>query len=319
MQTILIIEDDDIVLDLLDAQLSSSFNLLKATNILDGLNFLRNKNCDVIIVDLHVPKLEHGVEFLDIAIKEYQEKLKIVLTGFDDVIDAFSERKVYRLQKPYSMLDLMTLIKRALEMNEFYELKMLTEHLKEPPTSIDEFDSMTAVLEKRNTELSILKRIADIVLSVPDKEMYGEVLDVVLEITESDVGGFGYIEEKTGEFVEPSLTRHIWEKCQVEDKDIRFSVESFRKMPTWGRVFYNHEVSYSNSPLLQVPEGHIDINRALMVPIMFRGELIGIIAVANKEDDYSATDIEVMSSITNHIAPILNARLQRDGIRANDK
>jgi len=50
-----------------------------------------------------------------------------------------------------------------------------------------------------------------------DEEMYHSVLGIVLEEMQSRFGVFGYLDER-GDFVVPSMTRHIWEKCRVPDK-----------------------------------------------------------------------------------------------------
>ena len=166
-----------------------------------------------------------------------------------------------------------------------------------------------AELEMSETEreLSIRNRIAEVFLRVPDEEMYGEVLEVVLETMESKYGVFGYIEED-GALVCPSMTRDIWDKCQLADKDIVFPRETWGGI--WGRALTEKKTLYSNK-LLRVPEGHIPIFRALTIPILHRGEIIGMLLVGNKATDYEAKDKEMLEKIADRIAPILHARLQK--------
>ena len=64
-------------------------------------------------------------------------------------------------------------------------------------------------MKKSETEKTIMKRIAEIFLSVPDEEMYGEVLQVILKFMKSRFVIFGYI-DKEDAWVSPSLTRDIW-------------------------------------------------------------------------------------------------------------
>jgi transcriptional regulator with GAF, ATPase, and Fis domain len=51
----------------------------------------------------------------------------------------------------------------------------------------------------------------------------------------------------------------------------------------------------------------------LCVPILHQGKLIGHFKVANKKEDYNEQDVALLETIARHIAPVLNARLQRDG------
>ena len=163
-------------------------------------------------------------------------------------------------------------------------------------------------LQKSERELAIRNRISNIFLTVTDDEMYGEVLQVVLEAMKSRYGVFGYIDENRA-FVCPSMTRDIWEKCQVPDKTIVFPRESWGGI--WGRALIEKKSLYANEGL-RVPEGHIPIQRALDVPIIYQGEVIGNVLVANKATDYNEQDQRSLEAIVGHIAPVLYARLQRE-------
>jgi len=163
-------------------------------------------------------------------------------------------------------------------------------------------------LRKSERELAIRNRISNIFLTVPDDEMYGEVLQVLLEAMESRYGVFGYIDENK-DLVCPSMTRAIWEQCQVPDKTIVFPRESWGGI--WGRALIEKKSLYANEGL-RVPEGHISIQRVLVVPIMYHGNTIGLLEVANKATDYDEQDQRFLETIADHIAPVLYARLQRE-------
>ena len=163
-------------------------------------------------------------------------------------------------------------------------------------------------VQTRTAELALRNRILDIFLTVSDEEMYGKVLEVVLEAMESDYGIFAYIDEQEN-LVCPSLTRDVWERCQVPDKTIIFPRDSWGGI--WGRALVEQKTQYSNEPL-HVPEGHLPIHRVLVVPILHRGQTIGILEVANKAAAYDGRDIGLLETIANKIAPTLAARLERD-------
>jgi len=163
-------------------------------------------------------------------------------------------------------------------------------------------------LRESERRLSIRNRIAEIFLTTADDEMYGEVLEVLLEAMESKYGIFGYIDEQ-GVLIIPSLTRDVWEQCQVADKTIIYPRERWGGI--WGRALIEKRSLYANEDL-RVPEGHVPITRILVVPIMYGGEVIGLLEVANKATDYTEKEREFLESIAGYIAPVLNARLQRD-------
>ncbi|MFB0515894.1 MAG: ATP-binding protein [Candidatus Neomarinimicrobiota bacterium] len=157
-------------------------------------------------------------------------------------------------------------------------------------------------------ELSIRNEIANIFLTTADDMMYGEVLECVLKALESKYGVFGYI-DSDGAIVYPSMTRDIWDQCQIPDKSIVFPRESWGGI--WGRALTEKRTLYSNKPF-KVPEGHIAIDRAIDVPIIHKGDVIGNLMVGNKATDYDDKDVEMLETIANYIAPVLSARLQRD-------
>jgi len=163
-------------------------------------------------------------------------------------------------------------------------------------------------LRKSERELAIRNSVANIFLTVPDEQMYGEVLRVILETMESEHGIFGYIDDD-GALVCPSLTRDVWDQCQMPGKDIVFPREVWGGI--WGRALTEKKTLLSNQTA-QVPEGHIAIRRVLAVPIVHHGEAIGLLMVANRATDYGEDDQELLEAIAHATGPILSARLERD-------
>jgi PAS domain S-box-containing protein len=157
-------------------------------------------------------------------------------------------------------------------------------------------------------ELAVRNSISDIFLGFPGEEMYGEVLKVVLAATESKYGIFGYIDEDEA-LVVPSMTREIWENCRVADKSTRCPRERWSGI--WGRALTEKKSLYANGGL-HLPEGHIPLKRVLVVPVMYKGGVIGLLQVADRVTDYNDDNKRFLEAIADHIAPILHARLWRD-------
>ena len=163
-------------------------------------------------------------------------------------------------------------------------------------------------LRESEQRIALKHRIAHICLTVPDDQMYGEVLSVVLEVMHSSQGLLGYIDED-GALVVPSLTRDVWEKCAVANKSLRFPRETWGGI--WGRSLIEKHAFCHNQPG-KVPQGHVAIARCLSVPIVHNDELVGLLLVANKAADYTQSDLEQLQRIVDFLAPVLHARLQRD-------
>jgi PAS domain S-box-containing protein len=175
-------------------------------------------------------------------------------------------------------------------------------------TDITERKRTEEALQESERELSIRNRVQGIFLTTKDDEMYAEVLRVLLEAMESEYGIFGYIDEHEALIV-PSMTRDVWERCRIADKTTVFPRDKWGGI--WGRALIEKKTLCANEGL-HVPKGHVPITRVLVVPIMYGGEVVGVFEVANKPTDYSEKDQAFLERIAAHVAPILNARLQRD-------
>jgi PAS domain S-box-containing protein len=175
---------------------------------------------------------------------------------------------------------------------------------------ISSFKKAAYELKESEYELSIRNRIANIFLTVPDDEMYGEITPIFLEATGSTYGVFGYIDDNDA-LVVPSMTRHIWDKCQVSDKRLVFPRETWGDS-SWPRAIREKRTIFSNEPSKNIPKGHVAIRRNISLPIIHQGQVIGLIQVANKKTNYDDKDILLLETIGQSIAPVLQARLQRD-------
>ncbi len=134
-------------------------------------------------------------------------------------------------------------------------------------------------LRRSEKSLAVKNHIANIFLTISDEDMYGEVLNLIWKTMESSYGFFGYLDENRS-FVVPSLTMDVWDECRVEGKTLVFPEAEWTGL--WGRALRERATFTSNGPFT-VPEGHVKLTSLLTVPIVYRQESIGLLAVANKE------------------------------------
>lgn len=162
-------------------------------------------------------------------------------------------------------------------------------------------------LRESEWALGIRNRIAYILLSKPEAEIYDEVLQVVLQAMESEYGYFGYINEQ-GALVLPTLTTDVWEQCNMPDKESVFQPEEWGGL--WGRALQEKRTLFANEGL-SPPFGHVSIQCVIVTPILYQDVLVGIIAVANRPTPYTEKDVELLTSIADYVAPVLYAQLQQ--------
>jgi len=190
--------------------------------------------------------------------------------------------------------------------------------LKEERSLIDAIARLlTRVIERREAEeaierseerLTLMNRIANIFLTVPDDRTYEEAIKVYAEATGSERSVFGYVtEDKT--LVFPSIDKQFFDACRVPGKTIVFPREKWGGV--WGRAVIEKKSICKNGPH-NLPQGHVPIRRSLSVPVIHLGEAVGVITLVNKETDYDEEDQELVEELAAYMAPVVHARLQRD-------
>ncbi len=156
--------------------------------------------------------------------------------------------------------------------------------------------------------LEVQNRIASILLTTPHDEMYGEVLDTVLDISESLDGVFAYIDEN-GAAVAPCITKSVRSKCRFWGGSMSIPRSE------WKTCLCTRSITEKKSLILDrrrnVHRGCMQAERALAVPILYQDQAIGFIEVVDKKTPYTKKDVLALEKIVQFIAPALHARLQR--------
>jgi DNA-binding NtrC family response regulator len=96
--TILIVDDNREVLEVVETALSQDYHILKAQNAQDALDMLSQHKVDLIITDQRMPGMT-GIEFLEKTVEHNPRIVKILLTGYTDtkdLMDAINQGRVYK-------------------------------------------------------------------------------------------------------------------------------------------------------------------------------------------------------------------------------
>lgn len=142
------------------------------------------------------------------------------------------------------------------------------------------------------------------------------VLERAKQLTGSVFGYVGYIDPATGYLISPTLTRDVWEVCQVTDRTAVF--EEFGGL--WGWVLENRQPILTNQPdqderSTGVPAGHIPIRSFLSAPALIDNELVGQVALANSEREYTERDLELVKRLASLYALAIQRRRVEDELR----
>ncbi len=162
-------------------------------------------------------------------------------------------------------------------------------------------------LRQTNVELELRTSISNAFLRFNDIRFYHEVLSIVMNQLTSKYGFFGYIDEN-GDLACPAITDSVWTGDKIKSDLIVFKKEHWAGI--WGKSLKENE-PYIKNGNLKLPSTHIKLENAIVAPISNdQGLVIGQIAVAKNSCKYSKNDLNILVSICNYVAPLLNARLK---------
>ncbi|MHC9538278.1 MAG: CheR family methyltransferase [Vulcanimicrobiota bacterium] len=175
---------------------------------------------------------------------------------------------------------------------------------------ITDITTLGQELKRAREELRIMNMIANAFLLASDKDVYVQVLDIILRHMESPLGIFGLMGEE-GEIVIPCVRGDIWDR--------RHARESASVIPSgsWGGTWESatrEKKSIRVHDTLHMPEGHSHVTCAVVTPIIHQDTVLGLLEVAEKPGDYSTGDVVFIESLACYIAPFVHARLSREKV-----
>lgn len=283
---VLIVDDEiaygNLVRDLLK---TIGYQCESAGSARDALDILSEHHFDLVISDIIMPEKD-GIQFMREALDIYPELRFIIMTGhaeeytYSDIIEAGASDFI---SKPFIVGEIKAKIERiAREKRMFYELRDANAALAKKSAVSEAFSQLTRAL------LSPLS--------------FDSIADLMLEsgqnLTESTLGFVGYIDRSTGYLCCPTLAGISFENCRMEERTTVF--QKFGGM--WGWVLENRQSVLSNdvrsdSRSTGIPSGHVPIHRFLAAPALAGNSLMGIIALANANRDYTEEDLAVVEQL----------------------
>ena len=116
---ILIVDDDPLISELVvDMLAMDGYEVDTAPNGLDALDKLQNQRYDLIVTDLHMPKLDGSGFYRELSQRKVHSLKRIIFltgtTGVSEEHRLVQESGVPILLKPFNVVELIELVRRLL-------------------------------------------------------------------------------------------------------------------------------------------------------------------------------------------------------------
>ena len=119
-------------------------------------------------------------------------------------------------------------------------------------------------------------------------------LEESLKLTESRIGYIYFYDEERREFALNTWSREVMHECSIQESK---SIYQLEKTGIWGEAVRQRRPIVVNDfpaphPLKKgYPAGHAPLRKYATIPVLSGGRIVAVVGVANKESDYTDTDV----------------------------
>ncbi len=315
---ILYVEDDPGAARLLQKRLvRRGFFVDLASNGAEGLSKWREGTYDLLAVDHDMPQLT-GLELIRILASEQRLPPTIMITGAGNEDIAVEAMKLgaadYIMKDPGARyLELVPrVIEQALERERVQEEKRRAEESLQWESQVN-----AALAELYIPVISTSCTIADVATTVLEKAK---------ALTSSHDGYVAEVDPDTGDMIGHTLTEMLDQGCTASgDRRIVFPRGADGTYPKLlGHSLNTREPFFTNAPgrhprSTGIPTGHVPIERFLSVPVLSGDELVGQIALANPEKDYTEQDLEAVKRLASYYALGIRRTRAQEALRQQNE
>lgn len=154
------------------------------------------------------------------------------------------------------------------------------------------------------------------------QELLQETLDEIERLTGSQVGFFHFLSDN-----QENISLRAWSKrtveqyCNVQNYQPRYKISQAGVWVdcVWQRkpVIHNHFSELTNRK--GMPEGHVKIERELVVPVIRNNKIVAIIGVGNKQVDYTERDVQIVSRLADLAWDITEIKASTESLKEHLK
>ncbi len=178
------------------------------------------------------------------------------------------------------------------------------------------------ITERKQKEavLAARLRLSEFAITHTLDELLRQTLDEAELLTGSQIGFFHFVEAD-----QKTLSLQTWSTntltalCTATGKGLHYPVD---EAGVWADCVYTRQPvihnDYASLPHRKgLPDGHVPVNRELIIPVLRGQQVVAILGVGNKPADYQPQDVEAISLLANIAWDIVMRQRAEAGLRAS--
>jgi PAS domain S-box-containing protein len=152
------------------------------------------------------------------------------------------------------------------------------------------------------------------------QELLDYSLSAAIRLTDSKIGYIYFYDERTQVFTLNSWSSEVMKECAVMEPQTIYQLE---KTGLWGEAVRQRQPILDNhyqvpgSLKKGIPSGHVPLEKFLTIPVFVDHEIVAVVGVANKQEDYDQTDILQLSLLINSVWKMVQRKQGEAVLREN--
>ena len=311
---VLVIDDEPLIRQTMSDYLEEcGYEAATASDGLQGLDILRRRRFDVVLVDLRMPRMD-GLEVITTLREEQPNLPTVVISGtgvLSDAIEAMRRGAWDYITKPVLDLDEVTLvIEQVLEKAALIaERDRYRRELEQVNRSLEaEVARQTESLRIQNRELRAMNRVSYVISSSLDLDtILHRALEAAITAIEADGGAVRLLNPDTGQLV-IAAAHHLPDEYLRHAQAIPLGEGIIGRVARDGHPLGGSD--FDADPWLKMLSSNGHPGTYLCVPLRAEDRILGTLGVTLPAADLpSARTVELLAAIGNQLGVAI-ARIQ---------
>ncbi len=150
------------------------------------------------------------------------------------------------------------------------------------------------------------------------QDLLDYALDESIKLTGSKIGYIYFYNDVSQEFTLNTWSKDVMKECSINEKKTLYQLD---KTGIWGEAVRQAKPiilnDYQAPHLLKkgYPEGHASLHRFLTIPVFSKERIVAVVGVANKEANYSNSDVQQLTLLMHSIWQVAERRQMEQALQ----